>query len=128
MGALARNGLTVTNSLLHGQLFRSSHPEVFLGKDILKICRKFADKTHAEVRFKKKFQSNLITLRHEFSKFAAYFQNTFSYAHFWKADSDPLSLSYFVSYFDSQSILSAVFIVFKEVFNFYFSVKYFIQA
>ena len=67
MGALARNGLTVTNSLLHGQLFRSSHPEVFLGKDILKICRKFADNTHAEVRFKKKLQSNLITLRHECS-------------------------------------------------------------
>ena len=67
MGALARNGLTVTNSLLHGQLFRSSHPEVFLGKDILKICHKFADKTHAEVRFKKKLQSNLITLRHECS-------------------------------------------------------------
>ena len=29
--------------------YRSSHPEVFLEKDVLKICSKFTGDTHAEV-------------------------------------------------------------------------------
>ena len=32
--------------------YRSSHPEVFLEKDVLKICSKFTGDTHAEVWLK----------------------------------------------------------------------------
>ena len=32
-------------------VFRSSHPGVFLGKGVLKICSNFKESTHAEVRF-----------------------------------------------------------------------------
>ena len=31
--------------------FRRSHPEVFLGKGVLKISADLEEKTHAEVRF-----------------------------------------------------------------------------
>ena len=32
-------------------IYRSSRPEVFLGKDVLKICSKFTEEHHAKVRF-----------------------------------------------------------------------------
>ena len=32
-------------------IYRSSSPEVFLGKEVLKICSKFTEEHHAEVRF-----------------------------------------------------------------------------
>ena len=31
--------------------YRSSRPDIFLGKGVLKICSKFTENTHAEVEF-----------------------------------------------------------------------------
>ena len=31
-------------------IYRNSRPEVFLGNDVLKICSKFTEEHHAEVR------------------------------------------------------------------------------
>ena len=46
--------------------FRSSHPEVFLGKDVLKICREFTGEQPCQIAISIKLQSNFIeiTLRH----------------------------------------------------------------
>ena len=46
--------------------YRSSRPEVFLEKGVLRICSKLQENTHVEVCFKLMFQSNFIeiTLRH----------------------------------------------------------------
>ena len=62
---------------------RSSHPEVFLGKGVLKICRKFTGEHPSELRFQ---QSCKVHWNHTsacmFScKFAAYFQNIFFIEH-----------------------------------------------
>ena len=65
---------------------KSSHPEVFLGKDVPKICSKFTRKHPCRSVISIKLLCNLIeiTLRHGCSawvfscKFTAYFQNTFS--------------------------------------------------
>ena len=51
-------------------ILRSSHPEVFLEKDVLKIYSKLRDSTHAEVW--SHFGMGISC------KFDAYFQNTFN--------------------------------------------------
>ena len=50
-------------------LFRSSHPEVFLGKGALKICSKFTGEHPYRSAISIKLQSNFveITLRHGYS-------------------------------------------------------------
>ena len=64
----------------HNLYFRSSHPEVFLGKGILKICSTFTGKHPCRCAISIKLQSNFIKLYFGMvfsSKFAAYFQSTF---------------------------------------------------
>ena len=65
--------------------WRSSHPEVFLGKGVLKICCKFT----TEHLWRSVISIKLLcTSVWAFScKFAAYFQNTFSWEHLWTAAS-----------------------------------------
>ena len=48
------------------QIFRSNHPELFLGKSILKICSKFKGENPCRSVISIKLQSNFIetTLRH----------------------------------------------------------------
>ena len=48
---------------------RSSHPEVFLGKGVLKICSRFTGEHPCRSAISKKLQSDFIeiTLRHECS-------------------------------------------------------------
>ena len=62
--------------------YRSSNPEVFLLKGVLKICSKFTGEHPCSTSIKLKLQSSFIekALRvWMFScKFAAYFQNTFA--------------------------------------------------
>ena len=53
---------------------RSSHPEVFLGKSVLKICSKVTGEHLCRSVIPRKF--------------AAYFQSTFSYEYFWTAASE----------------------------------------
>ena len=50
---------------------RNSHPEVFLGKDVLKICSKFTREHPCRSVISIKLLSHIC-------KFAAYFQNTFT--------------------------------------------------
>ena len=58
----------------NGELaFRSNQPEVFLGKDVLKICSKFTGKHPC-----RSVISIKLLWAWMFCKFAAYFQNTFS--------------------------------------------------
>ena len=53
---------------------RSSHPEVFLRKDVLKICSRFTEEHPCRsVISVKKIWHGLLSF-----KFAAYFQKTFS--------------------------------------------------
>ena len=47
-------GLTTKSHKLFSQKalsYRSCHPEVFLGKGVLKICSRLTEDTYAEVRF-----------------------------------------------------------------------------
>ena len=65
---------------------RSSHPEVFLGKGVLKICSKFTGEHPYRSVISIKLRN--YTSAWVFScKFAVYFYNTFSYEHFWMAAS-----------------------------------------
>ena len=49
----------------HSTIYRSSRPEVFLEKGVLKICSKFTRDNHAEVRSLKLLSNFIeITLRH----------------------------------------------------------------
>ena len=71
---------------------RSSHPEVFLWKGVLKICSKFTGEHPCRSAISIKLQSNFC-LNHTsawvFScKFAAHFQNTFSQEHLWMVASE----------------------------------------
>ena len=66
--------------------FRSSHADVFLGKGFLKICSKFTGEHPCRSVISIKLLIH--TSAWVFScKFAAYFQNTFSYEHLWVAAS-----------------------------------------
>ena len=70
---------------------RSSPPEVFLGKGVLKICNKFTGEHPWQSVISIKLQSNFfeITLAWDFScKFAGYFQNTFLIEHLLATTSD----------------------------------------
>ena len=65
--------------------YRSSHPEVFLGKGVLKICSKFTGEHPCRSAISIKLQCNFIeialnrTSAWVFScKFSEYFQNIFS--------------------------------------------------
>ena len=73
------------------QNFRSSRPEVFLGKGVLKIRMKFTREHPCRIVISIKLLCNFIeiALRHGFSyKLAAYFQNTFSKENLWVAASE----------------------------------------
>ena len=67
-------GATLNFSLKYNPSFKSSHPEVFLEKGVLKICSKFTEEHPCRTAIIE------IALRQGcFScKFAIYFQNTFS--------------------------------------------------
>ena len=67
--------------------FRRSHPEVFLGKGVLKICSKFTGDHPCRSVISIKLQSNHTSAWVFSCKLAAYFQNTFSYEHVWTAAS-----------------------------------------
>ena len=70
-------------------LFRSSPPEVFLRKGVLKICSKFTGEHPCRSVISIKFQSNFIKIALRFScKIAACFQKTFSSENIWWAASD----------------------------------------
>ena len=60
--------LYLTKSTLLSLLFRSTHPEVFLGKSVLKMCSKFTEEYPCRSVISIKLQSNCK---------AAYFQNIF---------------------------------------------------
>ena len=76
--------------------YRCSPPEVFLGKDVLKICSKFTSehpcRSLISIKMLRNFALQLYwnhTLTWVFScKLAAYFLNTFSEEHPWVAASD----------------------------------------
>ena len=77
-------------SYLCETIYRSSHPEVFLGKSVLKICSNFTGEHPCRSDFNKvplqRYWNR--TSAWVFScKFAAYFQNTFSQEHLWIAAS-----------------------------------------
>ena len=75
--------------------FRSSPSEVLLGKGVLKICSKFTGEHPCRSAISIKLQQLYwnCTLAWMFScKFAAYFQNTFSQQHLWRAASKSWSL------------------------------------
>ena len=65
---------------------RSSRPEVFLGKGILKICSKFTGEHSCRSLISTKLLKHTLT-RVLSCKFAAYFQNTFSSKHLRRAAS-----------------------------------------
>ena len=70
---------------------RSSPSKVFLGKCVLKICRKFTGEHPCWSLISIKLRRNFIeiTLSRKFScKFVVYFQNTFCWEHIWKDASD----------------------------------------
>ena len=63
---------------------RSSHPEVFLEKGVLKICSKFTGEHPCRSAISIKLQSKATLLKSHLSlavscKFAVYFQNTFGW-------------------------------------------------
>ena len=62
---------------------RNSHPEVFLRKGVLKICSEFTGKHPCRSVISIKLLSAWVFS----SKFAAYFQNTFSLERLWTAGS-----------------------------------------
>ena len=69
---------------------RSSSPEVFSGKGVLKICCKFTEEhpCRSAISRVQQLYWNL-TLSWVFScKFAACFRNTFSWEHLWRAASE----------------------------------------
>ena len=66
---------------------RSNHPEVFVGKGVLKMCSKFTGEYPCQSVISIKLQSNHISAWVFYCKFATYFQNTFSYEHLWVAAS-----------------------------------------
>ena len=67
---------------------RSSRPEVFIGKGVLKICSIFTEEHPYRSAILIKLQSNFALRHGEFYKFATYFQNTFSQEHLWVTASD----------------------------------------
>ena len=66
--------------------YRSSHPEVFLGNGVLKICSKFTGEHPCRSAISIKLQSNVAWVFS--SKFAAFFQKTFSKEYLWVAASE----------------------------------------
>ena len=82
------------NWFLRISFVRCSPPEVFLGKDVLKICCKFTRENKCRSVISIKLLSNFIevTLRHRCSP-----------EHFWRAASD-LYLENFLPLFPSRSI------------------------
>ena len=75
---------------IHKQ-FRSNHPKVFLEKHVLKICSKFTGRTPMPKcdfnKVAKELYWNLTSTWAFSCKYAAYFQNTFSSEHLWRAAS-----------------------------------------
>ena len=75
---------------------RTSHPEVFLEKGVLKICSKYTGEYPCRSVISIKLQSNFIEITLPvwvFScKFAVCFQNTFSQEHLWVAASVDTSI------------------------------------
>ena len=72
-------------------LVKSSHPEVFLGKGVLKICSKFTREHPCRSAISKaalQLYWNRASAWVFYRKFAAYFQNTFPQEHLWRAASD----------------------------------------
>ena len=59
---------------------RSSRPEVFLRKGVLKICHKFTGEHPCKQLYWNRTSAWVFSC-----KFAAYFQNTFSQEHLWVA-------------------------------------------
>ena len=70
---------------------RSSHPEMFLGKDALEICSKFTGENSCRSVISIKLLCNFIEITFWYGcspiNFAAYFQNTFSSERLWVAAS-----------------------------------------
>ena len=78
------NGLTPTNS-------RSNSLELFLGKGILKIRSKFTGEHWCGSAISLQLYLNRTSVWVFSYKFAAYFQNTFSYKYFWRVTSIDLT-------------------------------------
>ena len=77
------------------QIFRSSHPEVFLEKGVLKICSKFTGEHPCRNVISIKLESKATLLKSHFGmgvlcKFATCFQNTISQEHVLVAASEIL--------------------------------------
>ena len=64
-------------------VFRSSHPEVFFRKGVLKICSKFTGEHPCRSAISIKLLWNCTSAWVFSCKFASYFQNTFSKEHLW---------------------------------------------
>ena len=77
-----------TEKMLDMEFCRSSRPEVFIGKGVLKICSIFTEEHPYRSAILIKLQSNFALRHGEFYKFATYFQNTFSQEHLWVTASD----------------------------------------
>ena len=74
---------------MKNSIHRSSHPEVFLGKAVLKICSIFTGEHPRRSAILIKLFCNFIEITWVLScKFAAYFQNIFFQKHFWVAASE----------------------------------------
>ena len=71
---------------------RSSHSEVFIRKSVLKICSKFIGghpcRSVISIKLLKQLYWNRTSTWVFSCKFAAYFQNTFSYEYLWVATSE----------------------------------------
>ena len=81
---------------------RSSHPEVFLRKSVLKIYSKSTGehpcRSVISIKFLKQLYWNHTSAWVFSCKFAAYFQNTFYYEHLWTSASVYLKYSYTISF------------------------------
>ena len=88
--------ILITNSMIHS--YRSRRPEVLLGKSVLKICSKFTEEHPCRSVILIKLLWNRFLAWVFSCKFAANFQNTFSYKHLWTATSilSPFRINVFV--------------------------------
>ena len=91
-------GLKNSPYLILSILFRSSPPEMFLGKGVLKICSKFTGEHPRLSMISIKLLCNLlkVAFQHYWNhtsawtfpcKLAAYFQDNFLWKHLWRAAS-----------------------------------------
>ena len=69
-------------------MYRRSYPGVFLRKSVLKVCSKFTGEHQLQL------YCNCTSLWVFFCKFAAYFQNAFSYEHLCAAASEYRKYAY----------------------------------